>query len=89
MRNAKGKYVLFIDSDMELTERVVEECVELAERDDKIGGIIIPERSVGDGFWVRVRDFERSFYAGTVIESARFFRRDLALQVGGSYESNR
>ena len=82
LEKAKGKYVLFVDSDMELSKEVVEECVELAEKDDKIGGIIIPERSVGNGFWVKVRDFERSFYAGTEIESARFFRRDLALKVG-------
>ena len=83
LRKARGDFVMFVDSDMELTPNVVKECVELAEKNDKVGGIIIPERSVGDGFWVRVRDFERSFYAGTKIESARFFRRDLALKVGG------
>ncbi len=83
LKHARGKYVLFIDSDMELTPRVVEECVKLAESDPRIGGIIIPERSIGNNYWARVRDFERSFYAGTPIESARFFRRDLALQVGG------
>jgi len=78
-----GKYLLFIDSDMELTKDVIKECVKLTENDSKIGGIIIPERSVGDGFWVKVRDFERSFYGGTLIESARFFRKDLVLKVGG------
>lgn len=83
LNKAKGKYVLFIDSDMELTEKVVEECVNLIESDNKIGGIIIPERSVGNGFWVKVRDFERSFYNGSEIESARFFRKDLALKVKG------
>ncbi len=83
LKHAKGKYVLFIDSDMELTPRIVEECVKLAESDPRIGGIIIPERSIGNNYWAKVRDFERSFYAGTLIESARFFRRDLALQVGG------
>jgi len=83
LKKAKGKYVLFVDSDMELSKDVVEECVELARKDDKIGGIIIPERSAGDGFWVRVRDFERSFYTGSEVESARFFRRDLALRGGG------
>lgn len=83
LKNANGKYVLFVDSDMELTPRVIEECVMLCESNSEIGGIIIPERSVGDSYWVKVRDFERSFYAGTEIESARFFRRDLALQVGG------
>jgi len=83
LRKARGDYVLFVDSDMELSKNVMKECVELMEKDDKIGGIIIPERSVGNGFWVKVRDFERSFYAGSEIESARFFRRDLTLKVGG------
>jgi len=89
LEKARGKYVLFLDSDMQLSRDVAKECVETAEKDDKIagndkiGGIIIPERSIGNGFWVRVRDFERSFYAGSEIESARFFRRDLALKVGG------
>jgi glycosyltransferase involved in cell wall biosynthesis len=83
LRKAIGKYVCFIDSDMELTKNVIEECVNLIEKDEKIGGIIIPERSVGGSFWAKVRDFERGFYAGTEIESARFFRKDLAEKVGG------
>jgi glycosyltransferase involved in cell wall biosynthesis len=80
---SRGGYAFFIDSDMELTERVVQECVEFLEMDPKIGGIIVSERSMGDSFWVRVRDFERSFYAGTEIESARFFRRSLVEKSGG------
>jgi len=83
LKNAKGENVCFIDSDMELTPKVIEECIGLIETDKSIGGVIISERSVGDSFWVKVRDFERSFYAGTEIESARFFRKDLALKVGG------
>lgn len=83
LKIARGKYVLFIDSDMELTPKVVEECVKLTESDPRIAGVIIPERSVGSNYWAKVRDFERSFYAGTPIESPRFFRRDLALVVGG------
>jgi glycosyltransferase involved in cell wall biosynthesis len=83
LRKAAGKYVCFIDSDMELTKNVIKECVNLIEKDEKIGGIIIPERTIGKSFWSRVRDFERSFYAGTEIESARFFRKDLAEKVGG------
>ena len=55
LKNAKGKYVLFIDSDMEMSKDVAKECVELAEKNKKAGGIIIPERSAGDGFWVKVR----------------------------------
>ena len=83
LKNANGMYVLFIDSDMELSPKVIEECVRLIESNPWIGGVIIPERSVGDSFWVKVRDFERSFYVGTLIESPRFFRKDLALKANG------
>ena len=83
LKKAMGEYVCFIDSDMELTRNVLEECVNLIGKDDKTGGIIIPEKSFGDSFWVKVRDFERSFYAGTEIESARFFRKNLVEKANG------
>jgi glycosyltransferase involved in cell wall biosynthesis len=78
-----GEFICFIDSDMELTPTVIEECVERIAIEERVGGVIIPERSVGASFWVNVRDFERSFYAGSLVESARFFRRDLVERVGG------
>jgi glycosyltransferase involved in cell wall biosynthesis len=78
-----GEFICFIDSDMELTPAVIEECVERIVIGERVGGVIIPERSIGPSFWVKVRDFERSFYAGSVVESARFFRRDLVVQVSG------
>ncbi|MFH8080533.1 MAG: glycosyltransferase [Candidatus Aenigmatarchaeota archaeon] len=85
-KKAKGEYLLFIDSDMELTKNVIKDCVDLCSK-EKIGGIIIPERSIGRSYWVRVRDFERSFYANTPIESARFFPKDLVIKVNGFDES--
>jgi len=81
-RKAKGKYILFVDSDMELTPKVVEECY-VKINSKNVGGVIIPERSIGNSFWVKVRDFERSFYNGTEIESARFFKASLVKRVGG------
>jgi glycosyltransferase involved in cell wall biosynthesis len=83
IKKARGEFICFIDSDMELMPTVIEECVERIDREERVGGVIIPERSIGPSFWVKVRDFERSFYAGSVVESARFFRRDLVVQVGG------
>lgn len=80
---AKGKFILSIDSDMELTSTVVEECINAITDDERIGGVIIPERSVGRSFWVKVRDFERRFYASTEVESARFFKKELVLKVKG------
>jgi len=86
IRGSFGEYLFFVDSDMELTPNVISECVDLAESDQRIGGIVIPERSFGNSFWVKVRDFERSFYAGSVVESARFFPAKLVKEVGGFEE---
>jgi glycosyltransferase involved in cell wall biosynthesis len=81
-RKANGTFVLFLDSDMVLEPTVIELCVKAMQAQD-VGGIVIPEKSTGLGFWVKVRDFERSFYYGTKVESARFFRRDQVIKVGG------
>lgn len=81
-RKANGTFVLFIDSDMVLEPTVIEQCVKAMQAPD-VGGIVIPEKSTGLGFWVKVRDFERSFYYGTKVESARFFRTNDVLEVGG------
>jgi glycosyltransferase involved in cell wall biosynthesis len=82
IKKAKGKYVLFLDSDMELTPKVIEECY-IKINSENVGGLIIPERSIGNSFWVKVRDFERRFYSGTEIESARFFKTSLVKRVRG------
>jgi glycosyltransferase involved in cell wall biosynthesis len=80
---SSGDFLFFVDSDMIVEPAVISECVSTCLGDDTIGGIIIPERSVGSGFWVRVRDFERTLYAGSKIESARFFRKSFVVKVGG------
>lgn len=75
IEKAKGDYIVFIDSDMELSSNVITECVEVYENTRECGGICIPERSVWDGWLSKVRDFERSFYKGSGVESARFFKK--------------
>ncbi len=72
---SKGDYLLFIDSDMELSKKVVEECV---DRVQKSTGIIIPEKSMGEGFWAQCKALERSFYIGVDwIEAPRFFSKEV------------
>src|SRR5919199_6032867 len=78
-----GEFLLFIDSDMILQRAVISECVSMCSYNYNVAGVIIPERSVGTSFWVKVRDFERSFYSGSKIESARFFRKSFVVKVGG------
>lgn len=83
---ARGEYLIYLDADMILSPTVIEECVAKCECDN-VDALYIPERIVGDGFWIKVRDFERSFYTGTVIDAVRFIRRDLFFQVGGFDET--
>jgi GT2 family glycosyltransferase len=65
---------------------LIEECVKKCERNCE-DALYVPEKIVGKGFWIKVRDFERSFYTGTVIDAVRFVRRDLFLQIGGFDET--
>lgn len=74
VEHSSGCFVLIIDADMQLGRTVVEECVQLIERDHSLGAVIIPEYSFGDGFWVACKAIERQCYIGDdLIEAARFF----------------
>ncbi len=83
---ATGEYLLYLDADMILSPTVIGACIRKCES-EKIDALYVPERIVGEGFWIRVRDFERSFYTGTVIDAVRFIQKDLFEQVGGFDES--
>jgi len=82
-RLARGRYLFFPDADMVLALDVVEKCV-------RSGGdlVIIPETTLGRGFWARVRRYERDFYAGREgLEAGRFFSAQLFHRLGG-YDEN-
>jgi len=85
-QKAKGKYLLFLDADMILSPTVIEECVQKCEKEGYIA-LYIPERIIGKGFWIKVRDFERQFYTGTVIDAVRFIRKDIFFKAGGFDEN--
>ena len=86
VRQAQGVYILYLDADMAISEKVLEECVSKSEREDLVA-LYIPEQIRGLGFWTRVRDFERSFYHTTCIDAVRFVRRDKFLEIGGFDEN--
>ncbi len=89
VKKALGKYLFFLDADMEVTAGVIEECVKVAQK-DKISGVIIPEVSVAKNFWERVKAYERSFYneeGDIVTDAARFFLKKVFLKAGGYDET--
>lgn len=79
---SQGELILSLDSDMELTQKVIKECVNKIK--EGFDGLIIPEKSVGRGFWAKCIALEKSCYVGdNLIEAARFFKRTVFDAVGG------
>lgn len=88
VQKAAGEFVVIIDSDMELSPHVIQDCVDVMHYRPDTKGVIIPEESFGKGFWAACKRLERSFYHNNDdIEAARFFARETYLQVGGYDEA--
>lgn len=86
MKMARGKYLMYLDADMILSPIVIEKAVEKLSPVSNIQcpvstippvALYIPEVILGNSYWSKVRRFERSFYDGTVIDCARFVKKDI------------
>lgn len=85
-----GKYLLFLDADMQLSKSVIEQCIKVANSNENIGAVVIPEISRAKTFWEKVKGFERSFYnekGDPITDAARFFSREAFLRGGGYDET--
>lgn len=88
VKKSKGEYVVIIDSDMELSPKVIDSCVELVQKNPEIEAVKIPEESFGKGFWAQCKKLERSFYLNVPwIEGSRFFTKRVYEKVGGFDEN--
>ena len=86
-KQAKGKFLLFIDSDMELTSNVIGECTRLSTRRD-IEAVIIPEESVGKSFLARCKKLEKVMrWREAYGEAPRFLKKEVFESIGG-YDEN-
>jgi glycosyltransferase involved in cell wall biosynthesis len=85
-RHGIGKYILNLDGDMTVSETLVQECFDICEKED-YAALYIPEVVVGEGMWIKARNFERSFYDHTCINGVRFIRRSVFDEIGGFDES--
>lgn len=83
VEKSDGGIIGVLDTDMTLSENVISECVEIFEHNEKIKALYIPEKIFGNGFFNKVRNFERSFYNATAIDGVRFFRKEDFLKIGG------
>jgi glycosyltransferase involved in cell wall biosynthesis len=72
---ARGEYILILDSDQIATPALLYECMETMRENPDVAGLYIPEQIIGKDWFTRLRNFERRFYTGTVIDCVRFVRK--------------
>jgi len=87
VEQSTGEYFLYLDADMILNKELIKDCVEKVKKNSEISALYISEIVMGKKFWSKVRRFERSFYDGTVIDCARFIKKESFRAVGGFDES--
>ena len=81
---AAGNYLLFLDADMVLEDGVISECMKEAKKNPDANVVVIPEKSVGVGYWAKCKALERACYVGDeTIEAARFFDKQAFWEMGG------
>lgn len=83
---ARGNYLFFIDADMELEAGVLTECFNLVATG--YSGVIVPEKSVGEGFWNDCIILERRCYEDDQdMTAARFLPKNTFSDLGGFDEN--
>lgn len=82
-KKARGKYIYYVDADMELSKNIVSEAVSLCE-EKGFSAIIMPEDSFGVGVWASAKNLERMCYWGDdTIEAPRFVSKKVWDKLGG------
>jgi glycosyltransferase involved in cell wall biosynthesis len=73
IKKAKGDAILLLDSDQSISPDLIAEARELLQ--SGYNALYIPEIIVADGFFAKVRRFEREFYTGTRVDVPRIVMR--------------
>ena len=82
---AKGDFIFFIDSDMELPNNLVEVCIGKAKNQD---AILIEDNGIAKGFWGKCHSFEKELHIGDkVVTSPRFINKTKYWEINGLDES--
>ncbi len=82
--SATGEFLVFVDGDMLVGDRVAQEVAGAFEREPETRSLVIPLRCIGANFWARCRALEKDLYIGdSHLEAARAYRRGAFEEVGG------
>lgn len=81
---ATGDILVFLDSDMRAPVNLAHDVVDTLDRLPAVDALILPEISVGEGYWARCKALEKTIYLGdSDVEAARVFRSRAFWAVGG------
>jgi glycosyltransferase involved in cell wall biosynthesis len=73
VKNCKGRFLLYLDVDMELSPDVVKECVEKTLSDDSKAIVIPSLEAPRPSFWVRCRSLERKLLLSDPADDSPLF----------------
>lgn len=80
---SKGLFVSWFDVDMILEPDVIKDCVDKISKNNNLAALVIPERSIGKGFWAKCKALEKECYLGDErMESIRFIKKSVFNKVG-------
>jgi glycosyltransferase involved in cell wall biosynthesis len=85
-KQAMGRFLFFVDSDMELATSVIEECVSICAKKN-VDAAIIPEETVGTSFLAKCKKLEKRMrWREVFFEAPRFLKKEVFEFVGGYNE---
>lgn len=86
-KHARGEILIHLDSDMRVSPGLLEECIDKITNQN-YDALIIPEESVGIGFWAKCKWIEKKMYEGvSEIESLRVIKKSIYDYLDGHDEA--
>ncbi len=81
---ANGKYIYFVDADMEFSDNLLKEIVLKLSKNPQNLGFVVPERIPGNSTYCRAVNIEKQIYDGNeTISACRIFSKQMFDKVGG------
>lgn len=87
-KNSKLDYVLFLDHDMEMSPNLLKNFAKLVKKTKgEVDAWFVPENIVASTkFMTAIRNFERSYYDGTVVDATRIIKRSIFEKTRDKYD---
>ena len=74
IKQAKGEYLLVLDSDQIPAPGLIELCVKCCDHDG-YDALYLAEEIIARDWFARIRNWDRQFFNGTAVDCVRFVRR--------------